>query len=205
MEVISSIRKNSIGLGIFAIVTAGLIAVTQQVTQERIETNILQAQQAAFSEILPDQYYDNDLYKSQISLEPDLLLGTKETSFAYVGRINGEFSGIIFESIAPGGYNGSMSLLVAINRDGVVTGSRVIRHQETPGLGDKIDMKKSDWMRSFENKSFANLEIKQWKVKRDNGHFDQFTGATITPRAIVKSVKNTLEYFHQHKDELIKL
>ncbi|WP_438466878.1 electron transport complex subunit RsxG [Marinomonas sp. PE14-40] len=205
MEVISSIRKNSIGLGIFAIVTAGLIAVTQQVTQERIETNILQAQQAAFSEILPDQYYDNNLYKSQISLDPDLLLGTKEASFAYVGRIDGEFSGIIFESIAPGGYNGSMSLLVAINRDGVVTGSRVIRHQETPGLGDKIDMKKSDWMRSFENKSFANLDIKQWKVKRDNGHFDQFTGATITPRAIVKSVKNTLEYFHQHKDELIKL
>ncbi|MGB0941521.1 MAG: electron transport complex subunit RsxG [Marinomonas sp.] len=205
MEVISSIRKNSIGLGIFAIVTAGLIAVTQQVTQERIESNVLQAQQAAFSEILPDQYYDNDLYKSQVTLEPDLLLGTKEASFAYIGRVNGEFSGIIFESIAPGGYNGSMSLLVAINRDGVVTGSRVIRHQETPGLGDKIDMKKSDWMRSFENKSFENLDIKQWKVKRDNGHFDQFTGATITPRAIVKSVKNTLEYFHQHKDELIKL
>ncbi|KJZ10523.1 electron transporter RnfG [Marinomonas sp. S3726] len=202
---ISSIRKNSIGLGIFAIVTAGLIAVTQQVTQERIESNVLQAQQAAFSEILPDQYYDNDLYKSQVTLDPDLLLGTKEASFAYIGRVNGEFSGIIFESIAPGGYNGSMSLLVAINRDGVVTGSRVIRHQETPGLGDKIDMKKSDWMRSFENKSFENLDIKQWKVKRDNGHFDQFTGATITPRAIVKSVKNTLEYFHQHKDELIKL
>ncbi|KZM42192.1 electron transporter RnfG [Marinomonas sp. SBI22] len=202
---ISSIRKNSIGLGIFAIVTAGLIAVTQQVTQERIESNVLQAQQAAFSEILPDQYYDNDLYKSQVTLEPDLLLGTKEASFAYIGRVNGEFSGIIFESIAPGGYNGSMSLLVAINRDGVVTGSRVIRHQETPGLGDKIDMKKSDWMRSFENKSFENLDIKQWKVKRDNGYFDQFTGATITPRAIVKSVKNTLEYFHQHKDELIKL
>jgi electron transport complex protein RnfG len=205
MEVISSIRKNSIGLGIFAIVTAGLIAVTQQVTEERIENNVLQAQQAAFSEILPDQYYDNDLYKSQVTLEPDLLLGTKEASFAYIGRVKGEFSGIIFESIAPGGYNGSMSLLVAINRDGVVTGSRVIRHQETPGLGDKIDMKKSDWMRSFENKSFENLDIKQWKVKRDNGHFDQFTGATITPRAIVKSVKNTLEYFHQHKDELIEL
>ncbi|EAQ67287.1 electron transport complex protein RnfG [Marinomonas sp. MED121] len=205
MEVISSIRKNSIGLGIFAIVTAGLIAVTQQVTKERIQDNVLHAQQAAFSEILPDQYYDNDLYKSQVTLEPDLLLGTKEASFAYIGRIEGEFSGIIFESIAPGGYNGSMSLLVAINRDGVVTGSRVIRHQETPGLGDKIDMKKSDWMRSFENKSFDNLEPKRWKVKRDNGDFDQFTGATITPRAIVKSVKNTLEYFHQHKAELIKL
>lgn len=205
MEVLSSIRKNSIGLGIFAIVTAGLIAVTQQVTKDRIDSNILQAQQAAFSEILPDQYYDNDLYASQVSLAPDHLLGTKEASFAYIGRVDGEFSGIIFESIAPGGYNGSMSLLVAINHEGTVTGSRVIRHQETPGLGDKIDMKKSDWMRSFENKSFSNLEIKQWKVKRDNGHFDQFTGATITPRAIVKSVKNTLEYFHQHKDELIKL
>jgi electron transport complex protein RnfG len=205
MEVISSIRKNSIGLGIFAIVTAGLIAVTQQVTQDRIDSNILHAQQAAFSEILPDIYYDNDLYSNQISLEPDPLLGSNKASFAYIGRINGEFAGIIFETVAPGGYNGSMSLLVAINRDAVVTGSRVIRHQETPGLGDKIDMKKSDWMRSFENVSFTNLDKKQWKVKRDNGHFDQFTGATITPRAVVKSVKNTLEYFQQHKAELVKL
>ena len=205
MDIISSIRKNSIGLGIFAIVTAGLIAVTQQVTKERIEKNILHAQQAAFSEILPHQYYDNDLYASQVQLAADPLLGSKDTSFAYIGRVNGEFSGIIFESIAPGGYNGSMSLLVAINRDGVVTGSRVIRHQETPGLGDKIDMKKSDWMRSFENMSFTNLEKKHWKVKRDNGHFDQFTGATITPRAIVKSVKNTLEYYQLHKADLVNL
>lgn len=205
MEVISSIRKNSIGLGIFAIVTAGLIAVTQQVTKDRIGSNILHAQQAAFSEILPDQYYDNDLYASQITLAPDTLLGTNENSFAYIGRVEGEFSGIIFETIAPGGYNGSMSLLVAINREGTVTGSRVIRHQETPGLGDKIDMKKSDWMRSFENKSFTNLDKKLWKVKRDNGHFDQFTGATITPRAIVKSVKSTLEYFQHNKADLIKL
>lgn len=205
MDIISSIRKNSIGLGIFAIVTAGLIAVTQQVTKERIEKNILHAQQAAFSEILPHQYYDNDLYASQVQLAADPLLGSKDMSFAYIGRVNGEFSGIIFESIAPGGYNGSMSLLVAINRDGVVTGSRVIRHQETPGLGDKIDMKKSDWMRSFENISFTNLEKKHWKVKRDNGHFDQFTGATITPRAIVKSVKNTLEYYQLHKADLVNL
>jgi len=205
MDLISSIRKNSIGLGIFAIVTAGLIAVTQQVTKDRIESNILHAQQAAFSEILPSSYYENDLYSSQISLGPDPLLGSQKTSFAYIGRVDGEFAGIIFETIAPGGYNGSMSLLVAINRAGVVTGSRVIRHQETPGLGDKIDMKKSDWMRSFENVSFMSLDKKQWKVKRDNGHFDQFTGATITPRAVVKSVKNTLEYFQQHKADLIKL
>ncbi len=205
MEIISSIRKNSIGLGIFAIVTAGLIAVTQQVTKDRIESNILHAQQAAFSEILPSNYYENDLYSSQISLGPDPLLGSHKASFAYIGRVDGEFAGIIFETVAPGGYNGSMSLLVAINRAGVVTGSRVIRHQETPGLGDKIDMKKSDWMRSFENVSFMSLDKKQWKVKRDNGHFDQFTGATITPRAVVKSVKNTLEYFQQHKADLIKL
>jgi electron transport complex protein RnfG len=205
MEVMSSIRKNSIGLGIFAVVTAGLIAVTQQVTKERIESNILHAQQAAFSEILPHKYYENDLYSSQISLLADPLLGNKDPSFAYIGRVNGELSGIIFESVAPGGYNGRMSLLVAISRDGIVTGSRVIKHQETPGLGDKIDMKKSDWMRSFENKSFSNLDKKQWKVKRDNGHFDQFTGATITPRAIVKSVKNTLEYFQQHKADLVNL
>jgi electron transport complex protein RnfG len=94
-------------------------------------------------------------------------------------------------------------MLVAIDKNGVVTGSRVISHKETPGLGDKVDLKKSKWILSFANKSLENPSLKGWAVKKDGGDFDQFTGATITPRAVVRAVKNTLIYFDQHKDTLL--
>lgn len=203
MELLHAIRKNSIGLGIFAIVTAGLIAVTQQTTKQRITQNIVDAQLAAFTEILPQEYFDNDLYSDQIELDADPLLGSQQASIAYIGRLEGEFSAIIFEAIAPGGYNGNISLLVAINKAGVVTGSRVISHKETPGLGDKIDIKKSNWMNTFAQRSFAALPFEDWAVQKDGGTFDQFTGATITPRAVVKAVRDTLTYFEKHKATLI--
>jgi len=207
MEILTSIRKNSLGLGIFAVVTAGLIAITHQVTKLNIANNIVKAQLAAFTEILPAHYFDNDLYNSKIELAANPLLGadngSKKTSIAYVGRLQGKFSAIIFETIAPSGYSGKISLLVAVNKAGVVTGSRIISHKETPGLGDKIDIKKSNWMRSFDDKSFTTLAFDKWLVKKDGGEFDQFTGATITPRAIVKAVRDTLTYFKDNKTALI--
>jgi electron transport complex protein RnfG len=121
----------------------------------------------------------------------------------HIARLNGEVTGFIFETIAPRGYNGNLDMLIAINKDGVVTGSRVISHKETPGLGDKVDLKKSPWILSFENKSLTNTTLKGWAVKKDGGDFDQFTGATITPRAVVRAVKNTLIYFEQNKNALL--
>lgn len=204
MELLTSIRKNSLGLGIFAILTAGLVAVTNQLTKQTIKDNIVDAQLAAFHEILPDSYYDNNLYQAKISLTPDLLLGSTENSNAYVARKDGKVSAIIFETIAPGGYNGNLMLLVAINSDGVVTGSRVISHKETPGLGDRVEIKKSLWIKSFEGHSLDNPEQEKWGVKRDGGTFDQFTGATITPRAVVKAIKNTLIYFNHNQTSLLQ-
>lgn len=204
MELIASIRKNSIGLGIFAIVTAGLIAITHQTTNQKIADNIVAAQLAAFTDILPAHYFDNALYKSQITLPANPLLGSDKPSVAYLGRLQGDVSAVIFETIAQGGYNGNLLLLVAINKDSVVTGVRIISHKETPGLGDKVDIKKSDWVRSFENVSFNNPVQEKWAVKKDGGEFDQFTGATITPRAVVRAVKNTLTYFEENKASLLK-
>lgn len=204
MELITSIRKNSLGLGIFAVMTAGLIATTQFLTKERIQENIVVAQLSAFEEILPHSYYDNNLYHAKIALPADPLLGSDDPLNAYVAEKNGQVSAIIFETIAPGGYNGDLSLLVAISRAGVVTGSRVISHKETPGLGDKVDIKKSTWMRSFEESSLMRPAQEKWKVKKDGGDFDQFTGATITPRAVVRAIKNTLIYFEENKATLLK-
>ena len=203
MNIIHSIRKNSIGLGIFAVMTAGLIAVTHQLTEHTIEDNIVQAQLSAFNEILPADRYDNNLAEANVMLDADPLLGSAEPVQAFIARKDGQVSAIIFETIAPGGYNGNLDLLVAVDRNGVVTGSRVISHKETPGLGDKVDLQKSKWILSFGNKSLENTSLKQWNVKKDGGEFDQFTGATITPRAVVRAVKNTLLYFNENKDALL--
>ncbi|GAB3481968.1 electron transport complex subunit RsxG [Marinomonas epiphytica] len=203
MELISSIRRNSIGLGIFAILTAGLIALTQVLTAKTIKDNIIQAQIAAFNEILPADRYDNDLTQDSAWLEPDPLLGSTEAIKIHLARQQGAVEAVIFETVAPSGYNGNLYLLVAIDKNGTVTGSRVISHKETPGLGDKVDLKKSDWILSFANTSLDNPTLAGWGVKKDGGEFDQFTGATITPRAVVRAVKNTLIYFEEHKEALL--
>ena len=203
MELFASIRRNSLGLGIFAVLTAGLIALTHQFTDNTIKNNILNAQIAAFNEILPANLYDNDLTTDIRILPADPLLGSEEGIKIHIARKNGSVSGIIFETIAPRGYNGNLDLLVAVSKDGVVTGSRVISHKETPGLGDKVDIKKSNWILEFTDKSLNNPTLKGWAVKKDGGDFDQFTGATITPRAVVRAVKNTLIYFEKHKDTLL--
>lgn len=203
MELFNSIRRNSLGLGIFAILTAGLIAITHQLTQRTIQNNILEAQISAFNEILPKDLYDNDLTTDIVLLAVDPLLGSEKEIKVHIARLGGEITGFIFETIAPRGYNGNLDMLIAINRKGVVTGSRVISHKETPGLGDKVDLKKSPWILSFANKSLENTTLKGWGVKKDGGEFDQFTGATITPRAVVRAVKNTLIYFEQNKNALL--
>ncbi|BDX02342.1 electron transport complex subunit G [Marinomonas pontica] len=203
MELFASIRRNSLGLAIFAVLTAGLIATTHQLTDNTIKNNILDAQISAFNEILPADLYDNDLTKDTAYLPADPLLGSEEGIKIHIARKNGDVSGIIFETIAPRGYNGNLDMLVAIDKNGTVTGSRVISHKETPGLGDKVDLKKSKWILGFANKSLENPSLKGWGVKKDGGDFDQFTGATITPRAVVRAVKNTLIYFDQHKDTLL--
>ena len=204
MDIIASIRRNSLGLGLFAIMTAGLIAITQQLTKDTIADNIVRAQLAAFNEILPADRYDNELHTDIAELAPDKLLGTQENSHIYLARNAGEVEAIIFETIAVGGYNGNLSLLVAIDKNGIVTGSRVISHKETPGLGDKVELKKSPWILSFAQKTLGKTSDKDWQVKKDGGQFDQFTGATITPRAVVRAVKNTLLYFEEHKTSLLQ-
>ena len=133
------------------------------------------------------------------NLAPSKLLGTEQNSMVYRARLGGEPVAAIFNSIAPNGYNGSIHLLIGVYHDGSLAGVRAIKHQETPGLGDVIDLAKSDWVLGFNGKSLSNPPPDEWAVKRDGGVFEQFTGATITPRAIVTAVKNTLIYYQQNQ------
>lgn len=194
--------KNATVLGLFAIVTVGAVTLLQQGTAERIQAAERAAQVRALGEILPTGSYDNHLLDDSVLVQ-DRLLGNRTPLPAYTAIKDGRPSAVILQAIAPDGYSGAIHLLVGIHADGRVAGVRVIGHRETPGLGDKIELAKSPWIRSFEGKSLTNPEADGWAVKKDRGEFDQFAGATITPRAVVGAVHRALQYFDAHKAELL--
>lgn len=201
-EISRSMLKNSLVLGLFAIVTVGLVAVTQQMTAQRISDSERAAKNRALSELLPPGSYDNHP-QDDVLLLRDPLLGNKGDSPAYLASLNGQATAVILQVSAPDGYSGSIQLLVGIEADGTLAGVRAIHHKETPGLGDKIDLAKSPWVLTFAGKSLHNLTEEEWAVRKDGGKFDQFAGATITPRAVVKAVHKALQYFDAHRAELL--
>ena len=203
-EISRSMLKNSVILGLFAVFTVGLVAITQQGTAERIASAERDAKARALSEILPAGSYDNHLLDHPRSVQSPLL-GYSQAKPAYIARLHGQISAIIFQVSAPDGYSGAIHLLVGIFADGRLAGVRVLGHKETPGLGDKIELAKSDWVRSFEGKSLSDPGEDGWAVKKDRGEFDQFAGATITPRAVVKAVHGALRYFDKHRAQLLGL
>lgn len=194
--------KNATVLGLFAIVTVGAVALLQQGTADRIQAAERAAQVRALGEILPTGSYDNHLLDDSVLVQ-DRLLGNRSPLPAYIAIKDGRPSAVILQAIAPDGYSGAIHLLVGIHADGRVAGVRVIGHRETPGLGDKIELAKSPWIRSFDGKSLTNPAADGWAVKKDRGEFDQFAGATITPRAVVGAVHRALQYFDAHKAELL--
>jgi electron transport complex protein RnfG len=197
-----SIRRNAIGLGLFAIITGGTSAMTQALTQERIAEQAARAEAEALFQIIPEDRHDNELLRDTITLPDSAALNSDESSIAWVARRGERATGLIVPVTAPDGYSGDIRLLVGLNMNGTVLGVRVTSHRETPGLGDKIETKKSDWIYSFEGRSLDNPEPEQWAVKKDGGEFDQFTGATITPRAVVSAVRDTLVYFEEHRQQI---
>jgi len=191
-------------LTLFAVIGGGLVSLTEKNTSEQIKINDKLALQKTLNTILPATQYDNDLTASVISVSANKLLGTKQQSNIYIARKNNQATAFIFNAVAPDGYNGNIYLLIGVFATGEIAGVRVVKHKETPGLGDAIEARRSDWILGFNQHSLNSLTNKQWKVKRDGGHFDQFTGATITPRAIVKATHNCLLYFKQHQAELLQ-
>lgn len=204
MNLHKQVLTTALLLMIFAVIGAGVVGLTYESTYERIKRNEQIVMLRKLNTILAPSEYDNDLLADQIELGPDPLLGTGETSKAYPAFKDNAPVAIVLSPVAPSGYSGPIHMLVGIYHDGTVAGVRVVRHRETPGLGDAVESQRSDWILGFDDKSLDNPTSKQWKVKRDGGIFDQFTGATITPRAVVKAVHSALLYFEQHHKTLFK-
>ena len=203
--IFQSMGKNSLLLALFALITALILASTDRVTEDRIaESERLAAQKALF-EIVPLARHNNDLL---VDLQPIreqywLALGLDNGGDVHIARLDDQPVAAIVPSITTDGYSGDIAMIVGINFDGTVAGVRVVDHKETPGLGDKVELRKSDWILSFNGKSLNNPEISKWNVKKDRGDFDQFTGATITPKAVIHQIAKTLEYFEKDRERLL--
>ncbi len=202
MNLHKQVATTALLLMLFATIGAGIVGLTFDNTIEDIRHNEKLTLLRKLNTILPADQYDNDLLQDTIELAADNLLGNQETTIAYRARMQGKPVAIVLPSIAPNGYNGPIHLLVGINIDGTLAGVRIVKHRETPGLGDAIEAERSDWVNHFTGKSLQQPVKAKWKVKRDGGEFDQFTGATITPRAVVSAVHSSLLYFQKHRDAL---
>ena len=199
-------RTSWIGLTVLlavAVAAFGLVALVHEATREDIAASAQARRLARFQEVLQGQGFDNDLLADVIEVHDAELLGTSKTLRAWRARRGDRAVAVVLEAVAPNGYSGPISLLVGIAPDGHLLGVRVLEHRETPGLGDAIESGRSDWIERFAGLSLRNPASAEWRVRKDGGNFDQFTGATITPRAVVGAVANALRYFERHRDELL--
>ena len=190
-----NIIKSGLLMFAFALVCTFLISLINNQTQDKIMFNEQQLLIQRLNDIVSD--YDNNIvdesYKKNVYLH-----GLQQDIKIFPAKKNNEIFAYLVEHTYPKGYSGDIKILTGFNIKGEILGTRVITHKETPGLGDKIETRKSDWIKVFSGLSFANLDKSKWKVKRDGGVFDQFTGATITPRAIVTAAYEILEYFEKN-------
>lgn len=200
--IIRNMIISAVVLALFAIAGTFFVSYTFDNTKERINENKRIALLRAFHVLISPQEHDNDLFNDIIQVKNKELLGSNKEVNIYRARKNNKNVAVIINSVAPDGYSGAIELLVAIYADGTLAGVRVVQHKETPGLGDAIDESRSDWITKFKGRSLTTPEKKGWAVKRDGGEFDQFTGATITPRAIVKAVYKTLNFYKQNSESL---
>ncbi|PHR83742.1 MAG: electron transport complex subunit RsxG [Colwellia sp.] len=199
-------QKNSQILAIFAIICTAIVGLVHELTKDEIKAQEQLQLLTTLHSIIKPSRYNNDITQDCVSLSSPLLgnsTNDKKIQTAYIARQDNQAIAIAMTSTAPDGYNGNIELIIAINMDDSVSGVRVLKHQETPGLGDKVELRKSNWITTFTDKKLLSENDNRWAVIKDNGIFDQFTGATITPRAVVKAVKKTLLYFKDNKHSLL--
>lgn len=188
----------------FSLIGTALLVFTVFATREPIAASEREAKKALLEQVLPAARHDNNLLQDALRIPAGGDLGNRDETLAYRGRLDGQPSAVILEATAPDGYSGDIKLLIGILASGEISGVRVLAHRETPGLGDTIEVQRSDWIKkNFDGQSLEKTVDANWKVKKDGGSFDYMAGATITPRAVVKATHKALKYFAAHREELL--
>ncbi len=199
---LKKISTTAAAMIIFSLAASTALSVFYFITKSPIDESDARAKRIFLNQIIPADLYDNNLVKDTISVEPSPLLGNKKNIDVYRAKKNNQVIAVIIEAIAPDGYSGEIKTLVGIDQEDKILGVRVITHKETPGLGDYIEIDKSQWIKNFNLKSLDKVSEKQWAVKKDGGDFDYISGATITPRAVIKSTYKCLLYSKENKKRL---
>ncbi|MEN9502377.1 MAG: electron transport complex subunit RnfG [Pseudomonadota bacterium] len=186
-------------LGAFCLGFGIMLAITKNLTAADIADRAVEDRQVSLSQVLPDNIHDNNPVKDVVTLKND----EGKDVIIYRARKAGDITGMAYE-IYGTGYAGEIKLMLGVDATGKVLGVRVLAHKETPGLGDKIEVKKGNWITKFTGLSIGEPPLEKWKVKKDGGQFDQFSGATITPRGVVLAIRKGLEFFAAHKAAMME-
>ncbi|MDO9160743.1 MAG: electron transport complex subunit RsxG [Methylococcaceae bacterium] len=187
----------------FALLASVLLGVTNFSTEGTIQRRLDEDLIKSLEEVVPAGLHDNDMLQDTLTIpSAEYNIGANET-IVYLAKKSGKVTAVCYKFIAPDGYSGAINMIMGVDRDGNILGVRVLNHKETPGLGDKIEVAKSDWILKFVGRSLDNLTPAQWAVKKDGGEFDQFAGATITPRKSVQAIYRSLQLFKAHQEQLI--
>lgn len=195
--------RSAVALTVAAILAVGLVAVVNDRARPQIEASRRAEQLRQLTAILGDVAYDNDPLTDTLLVRDLEHLGSDEPLAVHRVRRNGEPIAILLNAVAPDGYSGALRLLVAIDAQGGLVGVRVLEHHETPGLGDFVEERRTPWIHQFDGRSLDAPPPARWQVRKDGGDFDQYTGATITSRAVTHAVRNALTYFARHRAELL--
>jgi Na+-translocating ferredoxin:NAD+ oxidoreductase subunit G len=187
----------------FALLASVLLGVTNCSTEGTIQQRLDEDLVKSLEEVVPAAIHDNDMIADALTISSaEYNIGEDETT-VYIAKKAGNVTAVSYKFTAPDGYSGAINMIMGVDRDGNILGVRVLSHKETPGLGDKIEVSKSNWILNFVGRSLENLSPSQWAVKKDGGEFDQFAGATITPRKSVQAIYRGLQFFKAHQAELI--
>lgn len=198
----SSVVKGGITLAIIAALCTALVALTYTATAERIEANEQAWLERSLQPALSGLFFDSGVTESIITIPPPHELPGTDAAVIYRVYADAAPVAALFVISARDGYAGPIRILVGVDVGGAVTGVHVLEHRETPGLGDRVESGKSDWVKQFDGRSLGDPAPAGWAIKRDGGQFDQLTGASVTPRAIVKAIRDTLVYFDAHGEEI---
>lgn len=193
------VLKSGITLAVIAAVCTSLVALTYQVTHERIAANEQAWLEQSLQPALSGLFFDSGVSESRVTIPAPHELPGPEDVVIYRVYSGDSPVAALFVVSARDGYAGAIRLLVGIDINGAITGVHVLSHRETPGLGDRIESTKSDWVKQFDGRSLGDPVADGWKIKRDGGEFDQLTGASVTPRAAIKAIKETLAYFEANR------
>ncbi len=200
----NNLLRSAASLALVAVVGTALLAGVDRLTKARIAEQEKRAILDQLGQLISPELYNNELQHDLFSFQDDLYFPKGQTVVTYRARLDGKAVAVVLKMAAVNGYNGKINLLVGINENGTLCGVRVTSHKETPGLGDAIEVERNDWILGFYGRALDNPPPDGWAVKRDGGEFDQFTGATVTPRAVVEAVRLALEFFAKHKSFLFE-